>query len=240
VIRRTLGAFAPLPALFLAASLAQPLAAQEVVGHLPDASPYSDATGRHNFTLGTGWIAPGRDPAGVSPHSGMLFLGIYEFDVPGPLLLTGRGGYAPWLRRDVKDPVFTGALQDAGEWPEPLFFFDAGLALSLTGDKAWRGLKPRAHTGIGGIASLQPDYDVGGYQFGPKLMLSYGFGTRYLVNRRYELDVDLTHAFWRMQYPGAYGDDESSVTPSLVGSGKLNPWNGNLMLTVSLTRVFGR
>ena len=210
------------------------------MGHLPEESPFSDATSRHTFTIGLGYLAPGRDAAGVAPRGGMLLTALYEFDVSGPLRLTARGGYAPYLERDVKDPVFTGALRDAGTWPEPLVFYDVGLALSLTGDKAWRRLLPRVHTSIGLITSLQNSYDVGGYYFGPKFKFDYGIGSRLFVNSRFEVEADLTHALWRMQYPGSYGDDDASALPSLVGNGKLNPWTGNVMLTFSLARTYRR
>ncbi len=236
MIRRTLGACA----LLLVATLARPLAAQEVVGHLPDESPYADVSGRHSFAFRLGWLAPGSDPAGVGPRGGVLLAGRYEYDITGPLRLTAGTGIAPFLERDVKDPSFTGPLQSAGTREEPIFFLDGGLALGLTGDKTWRGFAPRAHGSLGLVASLQPDYDVGGYRFGPKFLLSYGVGTRYILDRQWELSADLTHAFWRMQYPSAYSDRGATVSPSILGDGKLNPWNGNLMLTIGISRSIGR
>ncbi|MEX2182073.1 MAG: hypothetical protein WD771_08525 [Gemmatimonadaceae bacterium] len=227
-------------ALLLATFLARPLSAQDVIGHLPDESPYRDASGRHAFSLQAGWLIPGRDPAGVGPHAGMLLAGLYEYDVTGPLRLTAGAGIAPTLRRDVKDPLVTGPARDAGTREEPLFYLDGGLLLALSGEKTWRGFAPRARTGVGLVASLQPDYDLGGYRFGPKFILSYGLGTGYVISPRWQLNADLTHAFWKMHYPSAYNDDGSSVEPSIVGKGKLDPWNGNLMLTFGLTRIGGR
>lgn len=230
--RRTLGACA----LLLVAS---PLAAQ-VVGHLPTASPYEDIAGKHLFALQAGWVLPGRDPAGVGPKSGLMFIGRYEYDVAGPLWMTARSGLAPGLARNVKDPLLTGAARDLGERVEPLFFLDGGLALSLTGDKAWRGLAPRLHGNIGLVASLNSEYDVGGYRFGPKFITSWGLSMRGVTGGAWEWNADLTHALWRMQYPIAYTDDGTTADPSILGTGKKNPWNGNLMLTVGFTRVLRR
>jgi hypothetical protein len=43
-----------------------------------------------------------------------------------------------------------------------------------------------------------------------------------------------------MQYPNSYSDDGATVQPSIIGTGRKNPWNGNLMLTIGITRVWGR
>lgn len=234
MIRRTLGACA---LLLLSAPLA--LNAQ-VVGHLPSNSPFTDATGRHAVSVQAGMIFPGDDPAGVGPKSGIMLIGRYEYDVPGPLWLTSRVGLAPGLERTVLDPLLTGPARVVGPRNESLIMLDGGLSLSLTGDKAWKGLAPRVHGSLGMIASLNSDYDVGGYRFGPKFMPSWGFAVRGVTQKDIEWYVDLTHALWRMNYPGAYTDDGSTVDPSIIGTGKTNPWNGNLMLTVGITRLWGR
>lgn len=233
--RRTFGAFA---LLFLSIT---PLAAQEVVGHVPAESPYQDLFGKHLASLQVGWILPSRDPAGVGPRSGLMLIGRYEYDISGPLLLTARTGLAPSLVRNVKDPLLTGPLRDAGERTEPFFFLDGGLALSLTGEKAWRGLNPRLHTNLGLVTSLNNDYDLGGYRFGPKFIWSWGTSVRVLrPGARFEWNADLTYALWRMQYPGSYGGDGSASDESILGDQRLNPWNGNLILTVGLTRASRR
>ena len=235
MIRRTLGALALLCVCLSAA----PLAAQ-VVGHLPTASPYEDLAGKHLVALQAGWILPRRDPADVGPKSGVMLIGRYEYDVTGPLWLTGRVGLAPGLARNVRDPILSGAVRELGERVEPLFFLDGGLALSLTGDKAWKGLAPRLHGNLGLVASLNSDYDVGGYRFGPKFLLSWGVSMRGVTGGVWEWNADITHAAWRMQYPVAYTDDGTTADPSILGTQRKNPWNGNVMLTVGVTRVLRR
>jgi hypothetical protein len=235
VNRRTFGANALLILSFLAA----PLSAQ-VVGHLPSESPYEDVGGRHLAALSAGWILPSKDPAGVGPKSGLMLIGRYDFDVAGPLLMTGRVGLAPGLSRNVKDPVLTGAGRDAGERVEPLLLIDGGLILSLTGNKAWRGLAPRAHGSFGMVTSLNSAYDLGGYRFGPKFTMSWGLSVRGATGGAWEWNADLTHMLWRMQYPTEYTDDGTTADPSILGNGSKNPWNGNLMLSFGITRVFRR
>lgn len=234
MIRRTLGACALLLVALVHSADAQ------VVGHLPSESPFTDATGRHVAAAHLGFFLPSTDPAGVGPQGGLMLMGRYEYDVPGPLWLTARGGFAPSTTRNVKDPLFADAQRNSGTRSETIAFADWGLALSLTGDKAWKGLAPRAHGNMGAVGSLNSDYDVGGYRFGPKLMLSYGLGVRGVSAGRWEWSVDLTHAFWRMQYPASYKDGGAVPEPSILGTDRTNPWSGNLFLTGSISRVWGK
>lgn len=232
MIRRTLGALALL-------LLALPVGAQ-VVGHTPESSPYQDATGRHVIGTQVGFIFPGTDPAGVGPKNGLALMARYEYDAPGPVLLMTRMAFAPGLERNIKDPLLTGAARDAGTRNESLLMFDAGMILSLTGEKSWRGLAPRLYGTLGMVSSLNASYDVGGYRFGPKFMPAYGLAIRGVREGNWEWYADFNHAFWRMQYPNSYTDDGSTVTPSIIGTGKTNPWNGNVMLTIGITRVWSR
>lgn len=233
--RRTFGA----SALLILFSTAAPLAAQ-VVGHLPSESPYADVAGKHLAALSAGWILPGTDRAGVGPKSGLMLIGRYDYDVTGPLLLTSRIGLAPGLSRNVKDPVLTGAARNAGERVEPLLLIDGGVILSLTGNKAWHGLAPRAHGSFGMVTSLNSEYDLGGYRFGPKFTMAWGLSVRGVTGGAWEWNADLTHILWRMQYPTSYTDDGTTASPSIIGGSRKNPWNGNLMLTFGITRAFKR
>lgn len=230
--RRILGAIALL-------LLSSPATAQ-VIGHLPDQSPFSDAIGRHSFTLQVGWLKTADDPGGVGPNSGAMLLGRYEYDAPGPVTVTSRLGYAPSLERSVKDPIFSGPLRNLGTQAEPLLLFDGGIQLALTGDKTFRGIQPRIHGNAGLITSLQRDFDIGVYRFGPKLALSYGASARIMTGRALEVHLDLTHMFWRMNYPTAYKTGVGVQEPSILGNGRKNPWTGHLLLTVGVSRVWGR
>lgn len=232
MIRRALGACA----LLLSAL---PAGAQ-VIGHLPDQSPFADAIGRHSATLQLAWLKTADDPAGVGPTSGLMFLGRYEYDAPGPITLTTRVGFSPSLQRDVKDPLFSGPLRDLGTASEPLLLVDGGVQLSLTGDKTFLGVQPRVHTNVGLVSSLQREFDIGGYRFGPKLALSYGTSARITTGKRFEVHLDLTHMLWRMNYPPSYRTGTGIQEPSILGNGSKNPWTGNLLLSVGITRVWGR
>lgn len=215
-------------------------AGAQVIGHTPEQSPYIDASGRHHVSLLLGWLNGGGDPAGVGPTSGPMVLGRYEYDIDGPLTTTLRLGYAPTLTRHVKDPMFSGPLRDLGTAREPLLMLDGGIQLSLTGDKTYRGIQPRLHGNLGLITSLQREFDLGEYRFGPKFTLAYGASARILSKGPFEYHVDLTHAFWRMNYPPLYGDNPSVQEPSIIGGSRTNPWVGNVILSFGVSRVWGR
>jgi hypothetical protein len=223
----------PLPALPPVVAFVPAVAFVPLVPPLPERSPaeppYPALAVRPPVDLPL--VAP-RPPVPEVPAEGA--------EPNGPLLLTVRSALAPGLVRDVKDPLLTGAARNVGERTEPFFFLDGGLALSLTGEKAWRGLNPRLHTNIGMVASLNSEYDLGGYRFGPKFIWSWGGSVRGVRAGRFEWNADLTYALWRMHYPSSYGGDGSASDESILGDGALNPWNGNLILTFGVTRAFRR
>lgn len=226
-----------LPILLLAVSA--PLSAQ-VVGHLPEQSPYTDATGRHVWAGYLGYLSSVDDPAGVGPKGSLMLALEYDYDFPSPFLLTSRFGIAPFAERNVLDPLFTGPQRDFGTRSEPLFFLDAGLSASLTGEKAWRGFAPRVYTNIGVISSFNPDYDIGQYRFGPKFTFSYGLNIRGVTGKDWEWRADISRVNYRLNYPGSYRGDGSDTDESVIGDGRANPWAPQTMLSIGIARVWGR
>jgi hypothetical protein len=221
-------------------ALAAPRVLYAQVGHAPAASPYEDLRGKQAISLSPGWMIPGGDPAGIGPRNGLMFSGRYELMLTGPLWLTTRIGYAPGLDRTVKDPDAAPGSRIVGTETEPLYLIDAGFGLNLTGNKAWHGIAPRATATLGAVSTLKSAYDVGGYRFGTKFMVSYGLGARIATGSAWEFNADLSHMFWKMDYPEAYGGDGSATDESILGGGKLAPWQGSLLLTAGVTRYFFR
>ncbi len=220
-------------------TVAAPLSAQ-VVGHLPEESPFSDANGRHIVSLYLGYSSGVNDPAGVGPKGSAIFAATYDYDFASAFYLTTRMGFAPFAERDVLDPLFEGAQRDAGTRKEPLFLLDVGLAASLTGEKAWKGFAPRVFTNFGLISSLEPNYDIGQYRFGPKLNISYGLNVRRVAGGVWEWHAELSRMHYRMNYPGTYTEDGATTTNSILGNNRRNPWVGQNVLSIGLARVWGR
>lgn len=226
-----------LATLVLAA--ATPLSAQ-VVGHLPEASPFTDANGRHIVSLYLGYASSVSDPAGVGPKGSALIAAQYDYDFASAFYLTTRMGLAPFAERAVLDPLFSGPQRNAGTRSDPLFILDMGLAASLTGEKAWKGIAPRVFTNVGFITSLDPDYDIGEYRFGPKFNISYGVNVRRVTGRVWEWRAELSRMHYRMNYPASYTADGSTIDESILPGKKQNPWAGQTMLSIGIARLWGR
>lgn len=223
----------------LVLTVAAPASAQ-VVGHLPEESPFSDANGRHIVSLYLGYVSGVNDPAGVGATGGALFSGTYDYDFASAFFLTTRMGLAPFGERAVLDPLFSGPQRDAGTRKEPLFMMDVGIAASLTGEKAWKGFAPRVFTNVGFITSLNSDYDIGQYRFGPKFNLSYGLNLRRVTGGSWEWRAELSRMHFRMEYPDAYTEGGSTIPDAILPNSQRNPWSGQTLLTIGIARVWGR
>lgn len=221
-------------------ALTTPSAGFAQVGHTPQESPFRDLRGRQGLTFGAGLINPADDPAGVGPGAGYLLTGRYDYLLTGPLWAIARVSYAPGLERTVKDPEATGPGRIVGTVTEPLMIGELGLSLNLTGNKSWRGIAPRLHGALGFASTFKSAYDLGAYRFGSKFMVSYGVGARYATQSGWDLNADLIRMYWKMKYPETYGGDGSASDESILGTKPLGPYNGNLVLTVGVTRYFFR
>lgn len=235
MIRRSLFVLAAV----VGAPLATPLGAQ-VVGHTPETSPFEDLRGRQAITFFTGSIAPGGDPAGVGPRTGMQLSARYELLLTGPLWLQARATYAPRLERTVKDPVLPAGSRDVGTSRRPLAALEAGFGMNITGNKSWHRVVPQVHGAIGWATGGTSQFDVGGYKFGNKFTVSYGVGARIVTGRAWELQADVTHLFWKYSYPNDYSGTGGPTDTSILRGSTLSPWAGNAVLSFGVSRFFFR
>lgn len=215
-------------------------ATAQVVGHLPDKSPYVDAPGRHILTTYLGYLASVSDPGDVGPKGSVVLAASYDYDFPSAFYLTMRAGLAPTAERNVRDPLFSGPQSYVGTRRDPLMFFDMGIAASLTGEKAWNGMAPRLFLNTGFIGSWNDGYDIGEYRFGPKFNVSYGLNVRGVTGRDWEWRAELSRMLYRMNYPSSFTDGGSTIDESILGSNRKNPWAGQTVLMVGIARVWGR
>ncbi len=225
-------------AVFVATSIGAPLRAQ--VGHTPENSPYQDLRGRQAVTIFAGSIAPGGDPAGVGPRNGLQLSGRYELLLTGPLWLQARATFAPQLARTIKDPVLPTATRDIGTSTRPLAAVEVGFGFNLTGNKAWHRIAPQVHSAVGWVTGGTNQFDEGGYKFGNKFTASYGVGTRIVTGRAWELQVDVTHLFWKYRYPNEYSGTGAPTDSSILRGAPLSAWKGNAVLSIGMSRFFFR
>ncbi|MBI2796263.1 MAG: hypothetical protein HYX65_06095 [Gemmatimonadetes bacterium] len=214
-------------------SLAQPLAlalaallctaaagAQGVtqVGVVPELSPFRDMEYNHEFTLLSGWMSAGSDPAGVAPRGGPS-LGIrYDIHFAGPLF-----GYVRALtvlgERTALDPGQTLARRRIGSFLWPVTFIDAGLETSLTGQKSWHGFMPVVSIGMGAYTDFVSGPDRGGYEFGTGFLFTIGAGVRWTPERRWQVRLELYDYLHDVTYPASYLGTPNGSVPGIIPAG---------------------
>ena len=210
------------------------------IGYPPTASPYEDLRGKQAVTYGVGILAPGGDPAGVGPGTGVLLTARYELRLTDALWLQTRLGYAPSMMRSVKDPLFSDAMRNYGSSIDQYLIGDVNFGINLTGNKSWKRIVPQVHGGLGFVSTLGEGYDLGAYRFGTKLQVSYGIGARLATRGAWEAHVDLTHMFWKYKYPGDYGGNGGASDESILGRQSLSAWQGNGVVQIGVSRFFFR
>lgn len=225
-------------AALAAGALASPAAAQDV-GHPPAESPYRDVPWRHELTAFTGYLSASEDPAGVGPRSGPMAGVRYDVRIGGPAYFYTRVGAVSSERR-VLDPRAAADARDLGTSTLGLLLADAGLSLSLTGQKTWNRLAPVVSGGIG-IATDFDDTDAGGFRLGTPFALSFGAGVRWIPSGRFQVRVDVTDHLFQLRYPATYYQSSSpTVPPVLPATQPDNVWRHHAALTIGASYLLGR
>lgn len=219
-------------ALTVLSARAAPVPAQ-VIGTLPEKSPFGDIRGGHRTGLVGGYMVTSRDPAGVGPRSGPLIGARYDLHAGGPTYLTGRVfGFSSG--RDVLDFTKKAALRRVGTQTSTIVGTDVGLTLSLTGDRSWHSIQPLVHSGVGLAFALGDKLDVSQYRFSSQFSFSWGCGARWATGRNSELRADVAWYYWKLKYPVTFRSTEGDSI-AIRPSGSMTPWTGNRAMTVSWT-----
>ena len=195
------------------------------VGHRPDKSPFEDVKLGQSVSISLGRLSTGRDLAGVAPKSALYGQLGYEAAVGGPASLYARYTLMP-TERDLLAPAAPVATRKTGTPSTTMHLFDAGLDLALTGKKSWRHIIPSVIGGVG-IATDFAAVDSGGYQFGSKFALTYGFAARYVPSSGIRFRLDVMNAMWQYDYPDRYFVKATDNTSVLTNSRDRSIWRGN-------------
>lgn len=209
----------------LVASLfaATPLAAQQVVGHLPSQSPFRDVKPSQHLTLEAGYFQTQQDEIGATPRSGPLF-GI-RYDIPisgGPAVFYVRLERVS-SHREAFDPSLPPATRALGDVSNALYLTDLGFALDLTGQRTWHGIIPVVDAGLG-IASASRTTARDPYTFGTQFAMRADLGIRIAPRNGLELRLMAGPTLYQNRYPSAYfiapvNSTGASAGAPLLGSG---------------------
>lgn len=216
-------------------------AVAQQVGTTPDKSPFRDLEKRQDVTLLVGAsLLSGKDRAGAAPRGGSVFGLRYDLGLgSAPLTFTSvllRQGSS----REVIQPGLPLANRSGGTVSQPLWFFDLGLTMLLTGNRSWHGVQPSVTAGAGIAYDGAGIGDSSNFDFGTRFNPVVGLGVKYTPERsRWTARVDLTNRFYSVPYPQSFRDTVSGV-PRVVGTNVNSAWTRNMMLTLGLVRGIGR
>lgn len=231
-------------AVLAGAVAAAPLRAQ--VGHEPPESPFRDLEYKQEVTLLGGYFNAASDVAGVAPQSGPMVGLRYELRIGGPAQLYTRLARVSSERRLLDASAADSTARISGTSGRGIYLADAGISLSLTGQKSWHGLIPVVYGGLGiaadpnGDADAQSDTTQRGYKFGTPFALSVGGGVRWVPGGRFQLRADVSDYLYQIKYPASFFTAPTGFTPLLGPDVKQNQWKNNLALTLGASVLLFR
>jgi hypothetical protein len=207
------------------------------VGHTPAASPYIDLEHSQSLTLIGGQYHAHRDPADVGPQSGFLTGLHYEWRAGGPAHLTGEVARIS-SDRNLIDPAKPEPARQLGTGSRPLYSFDAGLGLSLTGAKSWHNIVPELEGGLGIVSDFRSQADSGGFKFGTRFAFTWGLGVQYVPRGRWASRADFKNRMYQLGYPQTYYLEPTGGTPVVQATQAKSFWLNNPAFTLGLSRLF--
>jgi hypothetical protein len=205
----------------------------QAVGHLPEASPFTDLHDGQRLGIVGGYLVTGRDPVGVNPASGALLGLRYDWYAGGPAYLTGRF-FTVRSDREILDYTRKQAFRNVGTQTCNIWGADVGLGIALTGDRSWHKLQPLVNLGVGMAGGAGDKQDVSHFSFSPTFAFSYGLGLRWVTGRNSEFRADVSWYYWQMKYPDLYRSTQGDSV-AIRPSGSMSPYVRNRALTLSYT-----
>lgn len=233
----------------LVAIAALPSRLDAQVGYEPRSSPFRDLELRHEISAFTGFYRARRDPAWVAPESGPMAGLQYQWRASGPASLTATVARVASQRRvlDPERPGTCGTAKQASpdcklvsvyRWP--LYFADAGVALSLTGARSFYRIVPELKAGLGLVSDFHTQPDVGEFAFGTRFAMRWGAGIRWVPTELYQIRADFTNHLYSIRYPETYYQPAGDGTQILNPRQKRSPWLNNPGFTIGLSYAFSR
>ena len=219
-------------ALAALVALAPALHAQ-VVGTLPDQSPYLDIQDGQRLSVVAGWLQTGHDAVGVNAKSAPMYGVRYDLSIGGAAYISGVL-FGASTDRTVLDYTKAVAHRDIGTHSLALIDGSAQLGLSLTGRRTWHRLQPLIYIGAGVVSGLGDTFDVSDDIFGTSFQFSYGAGLRFVASRNSEFRLDIQQYWWELKYPPLYRSTQGDPV-AIKPTGSLSSWTANTALTLGWT-----
>lgn len=193
-----------------------PLAAQQVVGHLPSQSPFRDVKPSQHLTLEGGYFQAQKDEIGATPRGGALFGVRWDIPVSGPAVFYVRLDRVS-SHRQAFDPTLPPATRSLGQVNQALYLGDLGFALDLTGERTWHGVIPVMDVGLG-VASASRATNKDPYDFGTQFAIRGDLGLRIVPGNGVELRLMAGPVMYQNRYPSAYFVAPVNGTGATVGA----------------------
>jgi hypothetical protein len=208
-----------------------PVAGAQVVGTLPEQSPFLDLHDGPQLGFVAGWLATGRDAVGVNAKSAAMVGARYDLSIGGPVYVTGMV-FGGTTNRTVLDYTKAAALRNTGTRSVDLIDASVAIALSLTGKRTWHRLQPLVNLGVGVVSGPSDQGDISGYSFGTAFQFSYGVGLRLVTSSRSEFRLDVNQFWWELKYPPLYRSTQGDPV-AIKPTGSLSSWTANTGLTLA-------
>jgi hypothetical protein len=223
--------------LFLIAfgGMAQVAAAQTVdVGYPPPKSPFRDLEYHQEFTVFGGYFAAAQDPASAAPKAAPMEGIRYEATVGGPAQIYARLARVS-SDRNVIDPTAAAKNRVIRSEAWPVYLFDAGMSLNLTGQRTFHGVVPVIYTGVGLVSDLDKKELIDPFNLGTNFAFSFGGGLRVVPGGRFQIRADAGTYMYQIKYPTGYFVAATGSTSVVPASQAKNFWkrNGSYTLGVS-------
>lgn len=220
-----------------------PLEAQ--VGYDPAHSPYRDLPQTQEITVFSGYYRAKVDAARVAPQSGPLLGVLYQWRPSGPANLNLSVSRLA-SRRRVLDPEAPATCPSGGDckligtfrWP--VYFFDAGLALALTGGRSFYHFVPEAKLGAGVVSDFRTKPDVGDFAFGTRFAFNWGAGLRWIPGGAIQLRADFINHLYTLRYPAAYYQPAPDRSTIFTPRQSRSAWLNNPAITIGFSYLFSR
>jgi hypothetical protein len=210
------------------------LAAQDVIGRLPQDAVLRSLHDGQRMGPFVGWLVTGRDPVGVRAHSSVITGLRYDVFLSNPVYFSVRVLDIP-STHDVYLPAAPSTNNRAGTALANLLGFEAAFEFALSGERTWHGVQPLVNLGAGVITGAGNRFDAGGYQPGTSALYTYGLALRVPTGRNGELRADFGWLIHQVRYPSVFRTTPLGNDVALRPGGTMTPLTSNRALTVGWT-----